>query len=98
MPKTQPDPKNTYCALCERQVGKISMHHLVPKSWGGEETIPLCSPCHGTLHKFFTNRTLAKEKYSLTILRQDPEIARYLAWVRKQPDRAIKVRPRRNRV
>jgi hypothetical protein len=44
------------------------------------------------VHSFFTNRTLATEKYSIEALRQDPDIQRYLAWVRKQPDRAIPVR------
>ncbi len=43
------------------------------------------------MHSFFTNRALAKEKYSIEALRQDPHIRRYLAWVRKQPDRAIPV-------
>ena len=80
------------CALCGRSVGRVSMHHLVPKSEGGSLKVPLCSPCHKTLHSFFTNRTLAKELYSIDVLRQEPEIQRYLEWVRKQPDRVIRVR------
>src|SRR5690349_2248756 len=49
------------CALCEREVSRVSRHHLVPKSEGGTFTVDLCAACHKTLHSFFTNRTLAKE-------------------------------------
>ncbi len=80
------------CALCGRTVGRVSMHHLIPKSEGGSLTAPLCSACHKTLHSFFTNRTLANELCSIETLKQEPEIQRYLDWVRKQPDRAIRVR------
>ena len=85
-------PDDSLCALCGRQVSTLSRHHIVPKSEGGTLTVWLCSPCHKTLHSFFTNRTLAKEKHSLDALREDPDIQRYLAWVRKQPDRKIQVR------
>ncbi len=85
------------CALCERPVSHVSRHHLVPKSEGGTETVNLCSPCHATLHKFFTNRTLARQKHTIAALQQDPDIQRYLAWIRKQPDRRIVVKRRRNR-
>jgi hypothetical protein len=85
------------CALCERDVQHVSRHHLIPKSRGGREVVGLCQACHKTLHSFFTNLTLSKELYTLDSLRAEPEIARYLAWVRKQPDRRIAVRTRRER-
>jgi hypothetical protein len=87
----------TRCALCEREVGRVSYHHLVPKSEGGRETVPLCSPCHKTLHAFFRNRTLSSELHSIEALRKEPEVARYLAWVRKQNDRHFNVRTRKDR-
>jgi hypothetical protein len=80
------------CALCERTVGKVHKHHLVPKSEGGTYTIDLCATCHATLHRFFTNHTLAREFCAISALRELPEIQRYLAWVKKQPDRHIPVR------
>src|SRR6266568_289301 len=85
------------CALCERTVEKVSQHHLVPKSEGGTEIVGLCSACHKMLHSFFSNRTLTREKHTLETLRRDPAIQRYLAWVRKQPDRRIQVRASNNR-
>jgi hypothetical protein len=96
MPKERPPV--LICALCGRQVGHLSRHHLVPKSEGGTETVGLCSACHTTLHKFFTNRTLARHKYTIEALQQAPDIQRYLAWVRKQPDRRITVRRKRDRI
>ncbi len=68
------------------------MHHLIPKSEGGTLKVPLCAACHKTLHSFFTNRTLAKGLYTIETLKQEPDIQRYLEWVRKQPDRVIRVR------
>jgi 5-methylcytosine-specific restriction enzyme A len=83
--------------LCLRHVSGISKHHLVPRSEGGTATVALCAVCHSTLHRFFTNRTLANELNTIEALRRTPEVARYLAWVRKQPDRAIRVRRARSR-
>ena len=85
------------CALCGRQVRQTSKHHLVPKSEGGREVVELCQACHKTLHSFFTNETLLKELHTLDSLRAEPEIARYLAWVRKQRDSRIQVKTRRHR-
>lgn len=86
-----------HCALCEREVSFVTRHHLIPKSEGGREVVPLCSPCHKTLHNFFSNRTLLTELHTIEALRTEPEIARYLTWVRQQPDTVIRVRKKRDR-
>jgi hypothetical protein len=49
------------------------------------------------LRSFFENRTLAKELHTIEALRQDPDIACYLTWIRKQPDRRIRVRASRSK-
>lgn len=85
------------CALCEREVRQVNKHHIVPKSEGGRVTVELCLACHKTLHSFFTNATLATELNNIPALRENPEIASYLKWVRKQPDSRIKVVKSRNR-
>jgi 5-methylcytosine-specific restriction enzyme A len=94
--RKRPAPLHT-CALCERQVIHITRHHLVPKSEGGREVVPLCQPCHKTLHSFFTNRTLLNELHTIKSLRAEPEIARYLQWIRKQPDSRVQVKTCRER-
>jgi hypothetical protein len=58
-------------------------------SEGGNATVEMCATCHATLHRFFTNRTLAKGLNTIAALRRTPEAERYVEWVRKQPDRAI---------
>ncbi|MBL8154231.1 MAG: HNH endonuclease [Anaerolineae bacterium] len=85
------------CALCERLVSRTTRHHLIPRSEGGHEIVELCPPCHHTLHRFYSNHTLLKDLHTLEALRQQPEIADYLDWVRKQPDRHIRVHTRRDR-
>jgi len=96
-PKSPEAGQRTRCALCEREVTRANRHHLIPRSEGGTITVDLCLTCHSTLHQFYTNRTLSKEFSTIEALRQDPEIARYLAWVRKQQDRRIRVRTRKER-
>lgn len=92
-PQAVTQPKR--CVLCERDVQLVTRHHLIPRSKGGREVVDLCVPCHKTLHSFFSNRTLLDELHTVEALRQQPEIARYLSWIRKQPDRVIRV-ARRN--
>jgi 5-methylcytosine-specific restriction enzyme A len=91
------EPTRYQCALCEREVGTVTRHHLVPKSEGGQETVDLCAACHKTLHAFFTNRTLSTELSTIESLRRQPELQAYLRWVRKQADRRITVRTRNDR-
>jgi 5-methylcytosine-specific restriction enzyme A len=93
----QPANPTSICALCEREVSQVTKHHLIPKSEGGREVVKLCNACHTTLHSFFTNETLLKELHTIDSLRAEPEIARYLAWVRKQRDSRIQVKSRRDR-
>jgi len=85
------------CALCEREVASGSRHHLIPRAEGGREVAILCRVCHKTLHAFFENRTLARELHTIEALRQQPDVQRYLNWVRRQPDRTIRVRTSRTR-
>lgn len=90
------------CGLCLRafEEGRLTKHHLLPKSRGGtaEHVALLCSQCHGMVHATFTNRTLAAEFASLDALRAAPELAAFIKWVRKLPaDRRKRNRRRRDR-
>ncbi len=85
------------CALCGRQVERLTRHHLCPREHGGAETVLLCGGCHRQVHALFTNRTLASELDTLEKLRQEPAIERYVAWARRQPDAHIPVRRSRSR-
>jgi 5-methylcytosine-specific restriction enzyme A len=88
-------PERYFCALCEREVRRADRHHLIPKSKGGRVMVELCLTCHKTLHSYFTNDVLERELNTIEALREQPDVARYLAWVRKRPDSQIQIRERR---
>lgn len=76
------------CWLCSRPLGqRIEYHHPVPKSRGGRATVPIHPICHRTLHKALSNKELERFGADVTGLREQEEIARFIAWVaRKPPD------------
>jgi hypothetical protein len=52
---------NGKCFNCN-YYGDIHMHHVVPKSLGGINTVPLCIKCHGIVHgrDFVKSRNLQR--------------------------------------
>lgn len=83
------------CSLCEREVQHTSRHHLVPREEGGRygDTVDLCQPCHSSVHRFLTNKELARNYQTLEALRTAEELQDYLRWIRK--NRVEKIRNRR---
>ena len=73
------------CALCERSLGRrVEKHHVVPKSKGGTELVAIHPICHRKIHKVFTNTELARIG-TIEGLKAEPEIRRFISWVRKRP-------------
>lgn len=64
----------------------LTQHHLLPRERGGtaEHTVPLCRPCHGHVHATYDNHTLARAFATIDALRRDPQIARFVKFIRKQ--------------
>ncbi|WP_229725170.1 HNH endonuclease [Hymenobacter baengnokdamensis] len=83
------------CGLCEREVQHTTRHHLVPREEGGRygPTVELCQPCHSSVHRFLTNRELARRYPTVEALRTAPELHDYLSWIRKS--KVEKIRNRR---
>lgn len=76
----------------------LTRHHTLPRSRGGRHTELICRSCHTQVHALFTTRQLARELSSLEALRNHPDFAHYLAWVKdKNPDRYFKGSTRRKR-
>ena len=87
------------CELCEREVDRVTVHHLIPRQKNGSHgpRAELCSACHRQIHVLYDNGRLARELNHLERLKDDPEMRRFLAWVRKQdPNRRIKARRARD--
>ena len=83
------------CELCEREVDYLTVHHLIPKQKEGQgaPTAEVCSACHRQIHVLYDNARLARELSSIERLRDEPRMARFLAWIRKQDaNKRVKVR------
>ena len=90
----------TKCELCQREVDRYTVHHLVPRAKGGRfgATAKLCPTCHRQLHALFSEATLAQELCSIDLLQANPQVSSYLTWVRKQKGSGgFKVRRANNR-
>lgn len=88
-----------HCALCERYVNTTSKHHLTPKQKGGKygATVPLCQPCHTTLHRTFSNKELADNFNNIPALRQSDRLQTYLNWIKVRPIEKITNRGKKKR-
>ncbi len=79
------------CALCGRPIppqARSSLHHLTPKLKGGANlgTVRLHQICHSAIHARYTEAEIARHLAAPEALRDDPELARFVAWVRTKPD------------
>lgn len=79
------------CPLCERPIprqARQSVHHLTPKLKGGARgaTVRLHQICHSAIHARYSEAEIARRLSDVEALRTDPEIARFLDWVRDKPD------------
>ncbi|KAF3887830.1 MULTISPECIES: HNH endonuclease [Nostocales] len=82
------------CELCDREVDKLTVHHLVPRQKKGHHgpKINICSACHRQIHTLYDNTCLAQQLNSLEKLKQEPQMQKFLSWVGKQdPAKRVKV-------
>lgn len=75
------------CGLCGRPVepAHLDLHHLIPKSQGGRETVPLHRICHRQIHALLTEKELAQHYATIESLLAHPAVAQFVAWVRQRP-------------
>jgi hypothetical protein len=76
------------CPLCGRpmRVGSVvDQHHLVPKSKGGRITVLMHRICHRKLHTVLSEEELAREYATPERLREQPDIAAFIRWIRRRP-------------
>jgi hypothetical protein len=85
------------CELCESEES-YNFHHFIPKTlhsnkWFKKrytreemsEGIKICKLCHKTIHKLIPDeKKLGKEYNTLTKLKKNLLIARYLQWKKKK--------------
>ena len=88
--RAEPDAP-VVCVLCGRPIpsgAKSSLHHLVPRLKGGTRlgTVRLHQICHSAIHARYTEAEIARHLAIPDALRNDPELARFVAWVQTRPD------------
>ena len=76
------------CWLCGRPAGKnMVLHHPIPKSRGGRDTVPMHPICQQTLIANFTNTELQMHGMDVEGLLANPNVRKFVDWVaKKDPD------------
>lgn len=88
------------CELCQREVRRLTKHHLIPVARHGNKKNKklfdrqevharvawLCRPCHSFVHRVLDEKTLEREYNTLEKIAAQPEIAKFTAWLRQRPD------------
>ena len=74
------------CELCLREDLQYTVHHLIPRAKGGNHgpKALLCQTCHRQVHTLFTEATLAKDLYSIELLKSNAKVNKFVKWIRKQ--------------
>ncbi len=76
------------CPLCKRPMPASSSneHHLIPLSRKGKgcHKITLHKVCHDKLHHTISENEMAQHYHTIERLREHPDIAKFICWVRKQ--------------
>lgn len=79
-------PEVETCALCGRPLGRrIEWHHIVPKSEGGRDTVPVHPICHRAIHATVSNAELARLYPTFEQLREHEDIRRFVTWIADKP-------------
>lgn len=81
-------PPAADCPLCGRPLvpgPSVDEHHLVPKSRRGRDKFLVHRVCHTKIHATLSEKELADHYNTWEALRAQPEIAAFIAWVRKKP-------------
>lgn len=78
---------NKYCPLCKRELGSINvdLHHLIPKTFKGKETVALHRICHQKIHSVFSERDLLNHFSTIERILENEHIQTFVKWVEKKP-------------
>jgi hypothetical protein len=84
------------CEICDREQLPLTYHHLIPRQmhakavkrgwhadWELAKVAWLCRACHSFVHKIASNEELAKELFSVELLMEREDVAKWAAWVGK---------------
>ncbi len=92
-------PKPAACELCDREMADLTKHHLIPrtthknkrvrKAFSKEQCITeiawLCRPCHKSIHRILSEKSMAYDYHTLAALRQHPDVQAFVQWIHSKP-------------
>ena len=76
------------CPICGREMlpgTSLDRHHWVPRSAGGTDWGWVHQVCHRMIHRVFSDAELATRDSDAASIRAHPDMARFIAWVRRKP-------------
>ena len=90
------------CELCQRYEMELTFHHLIPKMMHSKKWCKrmftreeqktrganLCHDCHPNIHKYITERDMARIYNTIEKLLEHPEVSKFVTWVAKQRKKA----------
>ena len=87
------------CSICARLTPPEHQekHHLVPKSRKGKETILVCRNCGDQVHKLFSNKQLEESYSTLQALLDNPDMQKWIGWVKRQDSFTFSMKSKKQR-
>lgn len=79
---------DSICKLCGLET-YVNLHHLIPRSKGGTETIPCCPTCESYLHRTWNNGELRNIYNTVKSILQTEKFKSFLKWRLKQPSTVL---------
>lgn len=78
--------KTRRCPLCQRDVPNnlIERHHIRTREADSAAVVPICNPCHKTIHSLFSNSQIRAGLDSVPALLANDQFARAVRFIRKQ--------------
>ena len=80
------------CPLCGRPMlpgPSLNEHHLMPRRYGGRETVTMHRVCHGKIHAVLSEAELRDHYHTVESLRAHPELAAFIRWIARKPPEFI---------
>jgi len=74
----------TQCVFCKMTTFTRG-HHIVPRSKGGEETVPTCITCEDFIHKTWSHNELRDIYNNVDAILANEKFQKFLKWRVKQP-------------
>ena len=63
----------------------MNLHHLVPRTYKGTETVAMHQICHAKIHSVLSEKELRDHYHTIDRLRSHPEITRFIKWIARKP-------------